>query len=49
MAAENVLFLMGEDFDVFFDALEDDEAVQNLIEDAVEEVFLPYLNLSGLC
>ncbi len=39
MAAADVLFLMGEDFDVFFDALEDDVEVQNLIEDAAEKVF----------
>ena len=45
---EDVLFLMGEDFDVFFDALEDDEEVQNLIESAVEDVFLLFLDLSGL-
>ena len=35
---DDVLFLMGEDFNVFFDALEDNEEVQNLIESAVEEV-----------
>ncbi len=39
MAAADFLFQMGEDFDVFFDVLEDDEEVQNLIEDSAEEVF----------
>ena len=45
MATADVLLLIGED--VFFDALEDDKEVQNLIESA-EEAFLLFLDLSGL-
>ena len=40
VTAEDVLFLMGEDFGVFFDTLEYNEEAQRLNKSSVEEVFL---------